>query len=70
MLITFAVTAGRIRTGVLDNFMNINYLRNFYVSRVTYLTTARSAPGSVAKVTYMYFPEGCIDNTYNYTLPT
>jgi hypothetical protein len=25
--------------------MNINYLRNFYVSRVTYLTTPRSAPG-------------------------
>ena len=24
--------------------MNINYLRNFYVSRVTYLTTPRSAP--------------------------
>jgi hypothetical protein len=37
-------TAGRIRTGVLDNFVNINYLRNFYVSRVTYLTTPRSAP--------------------------
>ena len=29
----------------MDNFMNINYLHNFYVSRVTYLTTPRSAPG-------------------------
>jgi hypothetical protein len=28
--------------------MNINYLRNFYVSRVTYLTTPRSAPASKA----------------------
>jgi hypothetical protein len=27
--------------------MNINYLRNFYVSRVTYLTTPGSAPDAI-----------------------
>ena len=33
--------------------MNINYLRNFYVSRVTYLTTPRSAPAFMRKVAVM-----------------
>jgi hypothetical protein len=45
-------------TGVLDNFMNINYLRNFYVSRVTYLTTPRSAPGKLCPeriLNYIYW---------------
>ena len=39
ILMTSADAAWRITTGVLENFMNINYLRNIYLGRVTYLTT-------------------------------